>query len=182
MHHRHDWRGHIRAFSIVLVVSVIALAVVGGALTRWTAARDDTIGSPDAVIVLGGAGPERAELGTELHERYEVPLVLSSSAQVFGSRLGYSCPPAICITTDPETTTGESRGVARLAEQYGWNEVVVVTTDFHTARARLLFRQCLGERVAVVGASRTGGDGPGLKRRLNEVAGMVAGSTVLRAC
>jgi uncharacterized SAM-binding protein YcdF (DUF218 family) len=166
----------------VLIASLIALSVVGVALVRWTAARDDAIASPDAVVVLGGAGPERAQLGGRLHERYEVPLVLSSSAQVFGSELGYDCPPAVCITTDPETTTGEARGVARLAEQYGWDEVVVVTTDFHTARARMLFRQCLGDRVSVVGASRPDGDGPGLDRRLNEVAGMIAGSTVLRAC
>jgi uncharacterized SAM-binding protein YcdF (DUF218 family) len=166
------------------VSGLLLLLALGAAvgLARWTAARDDVIGSPDVVIVLGGAGPERAELGAELHERYDVPLVLSSSAQVFGNELGYDCPPAICITTDPETTTGEARGVARLAEQYGWEEVVVVTTDFHTARARMLFQQCLGDRVSVVGASRPEGDGPGLDRRLNEVVGMVAGTTVLRAC
>jgi uncharacterized SAM-binding protein YcdF (DUF218 family) len=182
MHRRRDRRGRIRAFSIVLLVSLITLAVVGGTLALWTVARDDPIASPDAVVVLGGAGPERARLGAELHERYGVPLVLSSSARVFGGELGYPCPPAICITTHPETTAGEARGVARLAHKNGWGGVVVVTTDFHTARARLLFRQCLGDRVSVVGAPRPDGDGPGLRRRLNEIAGMVAGSTVRRAC
>jgi uncharacterized SAM-binding protein YcdF (DUF218 family) len=166
------------------VSGLLLLLALGAAvgLARLTAARDDVIGSPDVVVVLGGAGPERAELGAELHERYDVPLVLSSSAQVFGNELGYDCPPAICITTDPETTTGEARGVARLAEQYGWGELVVVTSDFHTARARMLFQQCLDDRVSVVGASPTDGGDRGLRTRLEEVAGLVAGATVLRAC
>jgi uncharacterized SAM-binding protein YcdF (DUF218 family) len=182
MRQRRDRRGPIRAFTVVLVASLILLAVIGGALARWTTPRDDPVDSPDVVVVLGGAGEERAELGGALHERYDVRLVLSSSAQDFGADLGYTCPPALCIVTDPETTAGEARGVARLAERYGWGEVVVVTTDFHTPRARLLFRQCLGGRVSVVGAPPADGDARGLRTRLNELAGMLAGSTFSRAC
>ena len=70
--------------------------------------------------------------------------------------------------------------LVELADEHGWDEVVVVTSDFHTARSRLLFRQCLGDRVAVVGASREGS--VGFRQQLTEVAGIVVGATIRRAC
>lgn len=164
---------------MLLSLAVAATAVVAA---RAMAPRDDVVDSPDAVAVLGGAGQERADLGIELRQRYGVPLILSSSAQRFALRRGVDCRTAICIRTDPETTAGEARGIADLANEHGWDEVVVVTTDFHTTRARILFRQCLGDRVRVVGASPEDGRGPGLRRWLNEVGGIVAGTTFRRAC
>jgi uncharacterized SAM-binding protein YcdF (DUF218 family) len=162
--------------------STLALTATAVTVVLWMMPRDDDIGATDAVVVLGGAGAERAELGISLHERYRVPLVLSSSAQVFAARRGYGCPPAICITTAPETTTGEARQISALADQRGWDHITVVTARFHTTRARVLFRQCLGDRVSVVGARRPDGSGPGLRRWFNEVAGLALGSTVDRAC
>jgi uncharacterized SAM-binding protein YcdF (DUF218 family) len=143
---------------------------------------DDAVEAPDVVVVLGGAGPERVELGVELSDRFGVPLVLSSSARDFGEDRGITCPPAVCILTDPETTAGEARAVAELAEERGWERVVVATTRFHTARARMLFRQCLGDRVAVVGAERAGGLGPGVPTRTKELLGLLGGATLARAC
>jgi uncharacterized SAM-binding protein YcdF (DUF218 family) len=164
----------------VLLASLLVLVPVGALLAWWTAPRDDPLGSPDAIVVLGGAGEERARLGAQLHERHGVRLVLSSSAEAFGAELGYHCPPALCITTEPETTAGEARDVARLADRHGWQHVAVATSDFHTARARMLFRQCLGDRVAIVGAPAS--KPRGVEGRLKELAGMVAGSTFDRAC
>jgi uncharacterized SAM-binding protein YcdF (DUF218 family) len=121
-------------------------------------------------------------VGVELRDRYDVPLVLSSSAREQAAQRGIDCPPAICILTDPETTAGEARGLAELADEQGWDRMVVVTARFHTARARMLFRQCFGDSVAVVGAARADGRGPGIPTRTNEFLGLVAGSTVARAC
>jgi uncharacterized SAM-binding protein YcdF (DUF218 family) len=170
--------------TIIRLTGLLVLgAVIGTALIVWRVTpRDDSLASPDAIVVLGGAGQERADLGIALQERYDVPLVLSSSAQSFAENRGVTCPPEICILTDPETTTGEARAVGRLAETYGWDDVAVVTTDFHTARARLLFRQCLGDRVSVVGAEPAEGRRVGRRRWVNEAAGYIAGATVLRAC
>jgi uncharacterized SAM-binding protein YcdF (DUF218 family) len=166
------------ALSGVLLLGLVA----AGAFGWFLVPRDDALEEPDAVVVLGGAGPERAELGIELHERFDVPLVLSSSSRRYARERGYPCPPAICIVTDPETTVGEARATAELAAENGWDEIAVVTTEFHTSRARLLFRQCLGDRVAVVGAPLPEGRNTGRRRWVNEAAGVLAGSTVLRAC
>jgi uncharacterized SAM-binding protein YcdF (DUF218 family) len=172
----------MRALAIGCLAALFILGSLLGLAVWSLAPRDDPVASPDVIVVLGGAGPERAALGIELSERLDVPLVLSSSAQDFATDRGVSCPPAICIVTDPETTAGEARGVARLADSYGWQQVLVVTTEFHTARARLLFRQCLDDRVAVVGAAREGEEGPRPARWLRELLGLVAGKTVFRAC
>ena len=172
------------------ILGAIVAAGIALALLAWTGLllhtlpHDDTPNEPDVVVVLGGAGAERAELGIELSERYDVPLVLSSSASHFGEQQGRTCgEDAICFDPVPENTAGEAENMARMAASEGWHEVVVATSAFHTSRSRLLFQQCLGEdRVSVVGATRP--DRAAISPRLlvRESAGIVAGATFARAC
>jgi uncharacterized SAM-binding protein YcdF (DUF218 family) len=159
-----------------------ALVLVTGVTTFAMWPRDDIPREPDAVVVLGGAGPERAQLGIELRDRYDAALVLSTSAINFARDQGVDCGPnVICVfRLDPENTTGEARRVAELAREHGWDHVTVVTTRFHTTRARVLFRQCLGDDVTVVGAVAVGGRG--LRTYVEETAGTVAALTFRRAC
>jgi uncharacterized SAM-binding protein YcdF (DUF218 family) len=172
------WFRRRKAIGLTLFAAVVATAGTSLALIP----RDDVVESPDAIVVLGGAGSERAELGVMLHEIHGAPLVLSSSARSFAEDLGYGCPPAICVVTDPETTIGEAREISRMADRRGWERIVVVTTRFHTARARILFRQCLGERVSVVGAEEADDARAGRGRWVREVGGIVIGATLDRAC
>lgn len=161
------------------LLALVAVAAVP--LLMWP--RDDVPRDPDAVVVLGGAGPERADLGIELSERYDATLVLSSSASIFGRRRGVVCgEDALCFEPDPTTTTGEARNVAQFAEEYGWEHVTVATSRFHTTRSRVLFRQCLGDRVTVVGTPPAGGVSFSLRRDLREAVGTLAALTVRRAC
>jgi uncharacterized SAM-binding protein YcdF (DUF218 family) len=142
---------------------------------------DDPVESPEAVVVLGGFGAERVELGIELAQRFGVPLVLSSSAADFGDERGFECgADAICLQPEPETTAGEAIAVAELMTERDWQRAAVVTSSHHTARTRILFRQCLGGRVSVVGATRP--SGASSAERATEVAGIVAAWTIRRAC
>jgi uncharacterized SAM-binding protein YcdF (DUF218 family) len=147
--------------------------------------RDDVPQDPDAIVVLGGAGPERVALGLELRDRYGAVLVLSSSAVAHGLNAGIDCrddPRVISLRPRPRTTAGEARMVTKLVEDRDWRHVTVATARFHTTRARVLFRQCLGDRVTVVGAE------PGVWHRrtpvdyLSEALGTVAALTIRRAC
>lgn len=166
-----------------------ALLIVGfaaaAALAVYVMPRDDEV-PPDAdvVVVLGGAGGERAELGIELAERYEIPLVLSSSASIFGQRQGRSCGvDAICFEPDPANTAGEAANVAELAATEGWGHVVVATSKFHTSRSRMLFSQCLGEdRVSAVGSLAPGRSETTVQLMVREALGVIAGLTFARAC
>ena len=167
---------------ILLGIGVV-LAGLSIAFVRFLLPTDDVPRDPDVVVVLGGAGRERAALGIELAERYDAELVLSSTAANFGTNQGRTCErDAICIEPNPETTRGEARTIARLAEQEGWEHVTVATTAFHTSRSRFLFRQCLGDRVTVVGARREGQPATTPSLLLREGLGVVAGATFQRAC
>ncbi len=169
--------------STVLVVLLAVVLSVGG-LVLYMQPRDDVPRDPDAVVVLGGAGAERAALGIEVAERYDAELVLSSSAGIFGERLGRQCGvDALCFEPSPENTAGEAENVARLAAEHGWEHVTVATSDFHTSRSRYLFRQCLGrDRVTVVGANSDRGPRMDLRLLVRETTALIVGATVQRAC
>ena len=164
----------------MIVTGMVAVVAMG----LYIYPRDDTPQDPDVVVVLGGAGGERAALGIELADTYDVPLVFSSSARYFGAQQGRDCDvDAICFEPDPPTTAGEAANMRALAEQQGWDHVTVATSAFHTSRSRFLFEQCLGDdRVSVVGAvgDRRGVTSPSLM--LRESLGVVAGATFARAC
>jgi uncharacterized SAM-binding protein YcdF (DUF218 family) len=168
---------------LAVAAGLLALVVIVVVAAAWP--RDDEPADPDAVVVLGGAGPERVELGIELRDRYDAVLVLSSSAINFGREAGVDCQndPAIrCLYPQPATTLGEARSVAQLADEQGWDHVTVATARFHSTRARVLFRQCLGDRVSVVGAPPRPGQRRGPVEYLNEFVGTLAAMTYDRAC
>lgn len=172
------------------IIGWLALtAVLGGALVvvalgLYVMPRDDVPRDPDVVVVLGGAGSERAELGIELAETYDVPLVLSSSASYFGERQGRTCGvDATCFEPEPANTAGEAENVAAMAAEQGWEHITVATSAFHTSRSRFLFRQCLGEeRVSVVGAVAPTRRETNPQLMGREALGVVAGATIARAC
>jgi uncharacterized SAM-binding protein YcdF (DUF218 family) len=172
----------VRRVLTAAALLVVVGTSVGGVLWLWP--RDDVVTAPAAVVVLGGAGAERTELGRDLATEHGAVLVLSSSAQHFGAELGLDCDvEVVCLDPVPETTRGEARAVAALAADRGWDHVTVATSRHHTSRARLLFRQCLGERVSVVGATRPDGSWwPGVWGGLREAVGAMVGLTVQRAC
>jgi uncharacterized SAM-binding protein YcdF (DUF218 family) len=168
-----------------LGISLAALGLLAAVLSfgwAWqqVTPRDDAIEGPDAVVVLGGGPLSRVELGVAIADRTGAALVLSSSAAARAAQVDVVClPPVECFVPEPHDTRGEARGVAELAAMHDWNRVVVVTSQFHTGRARILFRQCLG-RAAVVGAIDPDPASPGLRAR--EAAKVLGHVTRWRAC
>jgi uncharacterized SAM-binding protein YcdF (DUF218 family) len=174
----------MRPWHLILItaLSLAALAALTAAIL-WP--RNDVPLDPDAIVVLGGAGPERVQLGIELRDRYDATLVLSALAIGFGVYAGVDCrtdPEVICLSPEPRTTAGEARAIARLVEERHWGHVTVATARFHSTRARTLLRQCLGDRVTVVGAEPS----PEYRRTVfdyvSEAFGTVAAVTFQRAC
>ena len=171
---RSSWRRRLKV--IALIVTCLAAGI---AVAMWP--RDDVPNQPDAIVVLGGAGAERAQLGIDLRDRYDATLVLSASAWAYGYYLGLDCDvDPICVRPYPLTTRGEASTIADLAEYHGWDHITVATTRFHTTRARVLFRQCFGDRVSVIGAQPT--ESGGFTAYLRELVGTTAALTVHRAC
>ncbi len=56
----------------------------------------------------------------------------------------------ICFQPYPGTTQGEAQFVGRLAKQYHWHSVALVTTPDQDTRARIRFGRCVADGVYVV--------------------------------
>lgn len=155
----------------------------------------DEVGDVDAVVVLGGGGGERLDLGRELATEHAVPLVLAGDSIGEAALGGLTCdgtlpeippntPVAVrCVTSDPMTTAGEAAATATLAAEQGWDRIAIATTDFHVDRSRTLFAQCLGwDAIDVTGAADDAPLALELYRRPRELLGRLAAVTVRRAC
>jgi uncharacterized SAM-binding protein YcdF (DUF218 family) len=72
---------------------------------------------------------------------------------------GGPCPPAtpgvrlICFEPDPGDTRGEAEFAARLAREYHWGSVVLVTGPQQDTRARIRMKRCFSGSVYVVTGS-----------------------------
>ena len=127
------WR---RAFAAVAAV-VVAFGVVTARLFVWPAQ-----GMParvSAIVMLAGPG-DRLPVALQLAREHRAPvLVVSRGWQGYGG----PCPPPvpgvklICFDPDPGTTRGEAEALGRLAKQYRWSSVVLVTTRPQDTRARI---------------------------------------------
>lgn len=166
---------------MVATTALLVVALAIAAVVAVTPRFDDVPPDADVVVALGGS-PGRVDLAHEIVEDTGATLVLSSESIDVGEHAGLRCGvDAICLEPEPHNTAGEARGMAALAQEHGWRQVVVATSSFHVNRSRMLFRQCLDE-VAVVGTARDPWTEEPVLRFTRELAGMIAGSTVARAC
>ncbi len=98
----------------------------------------------DAIVVLGGSG-NRLEMAIGLARQGRARYLVVSEGMFIppdlcGTRIGTVL--VICFMPDPDTTQGEAEATSRLARQYGWRSIVLVTTPDQTWRAELRFRRC----------------------------------------
>jgi hypothetical protein len=140
-----------RALAVVVAV-VVAFGVVTARLLVWPAQGMPTRVS--AIVMLAGPG-NRLPVALQLAREQRAPvLVVSRGWQ------GYAgpCPPPvagvklICFDPDPPTTRGEAEAIGRLAKQFHWRSVVLVTTRPQDTRARMLAERCFGGSAYVVTA------------------------------
>lgn len=162
---RQRWRP---ALAVLWVVACLAATVLSwqwfvdpAGTASWGAA--DRAGWPrpgaDAVVMFGGAGP-RFDAARALVEAGLAPtLVLSDPNDPPAARAttpfevfcrGEEDFETICFDPEPRTTRGESRFVASLARQRGWQRLVLVTTPDQARRARMLLQRCWPGEVDVV--------------------------------
>jgi hypothetical protein len=141
-----------RVFAAIVTV-VVVFTVVTARLFVWPAQ-----GMPprvSAIVMLAGPG-DRLPVALELARAHRAPvLVVSRGWQGYGG----PCPPPvpgvklICFDPDPGTTRGEAEALGRLAKQYHWSSVVLVTTRTQDTRARIMAERCFSGSTYVVTAS-----------------------------
>ena len=150
------------AFLGLGVLLVVILAGTLGVLTLQVARpRYDTIGTADAVVVLGEPDDEALALARQLLDRgVSTQLLLLIP---WGAPTVCDEPPAgvtvTCVVPDPKTTRGDARAIAAAAARHGWRSIAVVTWDTHVTRSRRLVEACFPGSVAITGYPLDGGLG-----------------------
>jgi uncharacterized SAM-binding protein YcdF (DUF218 family) len=146
---------------LAVVVGIwVAFSVVIFLSAPWAGAAP---AHADAIVVLSG-GRERLPPALALVRRGVAPvLAISSVDRTRPWKLGhalcragrYESARVVCFQAVPYSTRGEAETVARLARSRGWASIVVVTSQFHTTRAHMLFRRCFPGRLSLVGVGST---------------------------
>jgi uncharacterized SAM-binding protein YcdF (DUF218 family) len=142
------------------LAAVVLVVVAFAGLTAWLFVLPATATPEraDAVVVFAGGRGERLRAATRLIGNGVAPTLAISNGWdpvwTDANRLcrGWSEATVLCPTPDPDTTGGEARMVAALAERSGWRSVVLVTSAYHVRRASWLLRRCYQGSVQTVAA------------------------------
>lgn len=157
---------------------VLAFALLVGlgfwlrALSHFLVVSDPLPPRADAIVVLGGGGTHGArESGAaDLYRAGLAPVVVTTGGPVAGEReatyaqwsierlVRRGVPrTAVLPTFTGESTLTDARGVRAMAEARGWRHLVVVTDDWHSRRARVVFGRAFdGSPVAYAFAPASG--------------------------
>jgi uncharacterized SAM-binding protein YcdF (DUF218 family) len=115
----------------------------------------------DAVVVLSGA-QNRLPVGVQLMHDHDAPLLVVSRNVKPTPLERSACAheldvKTLCVRADPFSTKGEAELIGELARTRGWDAVDVVTSKFHTYRAKFMIGRCYHGRLALVDAPNPNG-------------------------
>lgn len=162
---RHRLRCGLTNF-LVTALCFSVLAVVGW--HAYVRPQVDALRRADAIFVLGGDGPKRYAFGLDLAKQGFAPNLVWSVEE--GPRSEWTNTPdwmkqvcdaqsfvkgrtvitVRCIGAHPHTTLGEGRELRRLATEFGWRTVIVVTYRPHVSRARFILKRCFSGELIMV--------------------------------
>jgi uncharacterized SAM-binding protein YcdF (DUF218 family) len=149
---------NIFRFKLVRRLKWLALGVFGFALAAVSSILlagafltvDSGIHQANAIVVLGGDPGERTIKAIEIYDRVQ-PCWVVISGSCHESRLRsmmveYGIPDGKILSEDKSTSTFENAtNAAALLRELGTNDVVVVTSWFHSRRALATFRHVAPE-------------------------------------
>jgi uncharacterized SAM-binding protein YcdF (DUF218 family) len=163
-------------FSLIsLIVAMFLLAVLY--LARHPIFRlvgegwvvEDTLERSDAIFVLSDDNfyADRATHAAQVYRQGLAPVVVASGrrlrpyagiAELMEHDLierGVPKDKIIRVAHDADNTREEAKALAQLAKQKKWRSVIVVTSNFHTRRARYIFSHVfpMDIKIRVTGAS-----------------------------
>jgi uncharacterized SAM-binding protein YcdF (DUF218 family) len=181
MKHGHANRGELGRIFLNLIILLffvifcVVLYLVRRPLLRFTAESwiiEDPLDKADALIVLGDDNfyADRATRGAQLFREGKAPLIVASGrrlrpnagiAELMEHDLverGVPRDKIVRFVHDADSTLEEARAVARLVKERKWRSVIVVTSNFHTRRARYIFQRVFPQGMEVRVASARDGD------------------------
>ena len=171
-------RGGIVLNLVILVSFVILCALlylVRRPILRFVGESwivEDAEGPAEALIVLSDDNfyADRATRAAELFRKGKAPIVVASGrrlrpmagiAELMEHDLierGVPKDKIIRLAHDADNTREEAEALTKLAAQRKWHSVIVVTSNYHTRRARYIFHRVFPQGIEVRMASARDGD------------------------
>ena len=152
-----DSQGQHRIRRVVVSGCLLLIAALIGGLPVYVRPQIDQLRQADAILILGGSGYGRYGFGFDLGVSGWAPKVVVSNpngpADPWLTDFCAATHPRLdqyCFIPDPPTTKGEGRELRRLASEYGWRTVIVVTWRPHISRARFILERCFGGDLVMV--------------------------------
>jgi uncharacterized SAM-binding protein YcdF (DUF218 family) len=175
---RHAQRGGILSGLISLLFMLVFLAAIYVArrpLLRFAGESlvvEDPLQPSDAIVMLSDDNffADRATRASEVFRQHLAPVVVASGRRLRPTAgiaelmehdlVERGVPPdrIIRFPHDADNTREETQALATLAEARNWHSVIVVTSNFHTRRARYIFQHVFPESITVRVASARDGD------------------------
>ena len=160
---------------LCFVVFCTVLYLLRAPILRFAAESwivEDPAGKADALIVLSDDNfyADRATRAAELLREGKAPLIVASGRRVRPNagiaelmehdliERGVPRDKIVRLAHDAAGTQEEAEVLARLAKEKKWHSVIVVTSNYHTRRARYIFRGVFPQDLAVSVASARDGD------------------------
>lgn len=133
---------------------------------------EDSLDPSDALIVLSDDNfyADRATRAAELFREGKAPLVVASGrrlrpnagiAELMEHDLverGVPKDRIVRFPQDADTTLAEAEALRKLAKQRSWRRLIVVTSNYHTRRARYIFQNAFPQGMEIRIASARDGD------------------------
>jgi len=175
------------------------LYLVRRPILRFTAEAwiiEDPLDKADVLIVLGDDNfyADRATRGVQLFREGKAPVIVASGRRLRPSagiaelierdlvERGVPKDKIVRFTHEADSTLEEAEALAKLVKERKWRKVIVVTSNYHTRRARYIFRRVFPQGLVVSVASTRDGDfdpehwwekRKSIKELMLEFAGMV---------
>ena len=174
---RSERGGTLAKLIVVLAILTFffALYLVRHPIFRFMAESwviEDPLDKADALIVLGDDNfyADRATRAAQLFREGKAPLVVASGrrlrptagiAELMEHDLverGVPKGKILRFPQDGDSTQEEAEALAKLAKTKNWHKAIVITSNYHTRRARYIFRRVFPQGIEVRVASARDGD------------------------
>jgi uncharacterized SAM-binding protein YcdF (DUF218 family) len=193
-------------FVIALVIFCLVLYLARRPILRFAGETwivEDPLEKSDAIVVLSDDNfyADRAARAADLFRHGMAPVVVASGrrlrpyagiAELMEHDLierGVPKDRIVRVSHNAENTREEAQAMAQQATQHKWRSVIVVTSNYHTRRARYIFLHVFPQQAVVrVTGAHDGDFDPehwwqtrkSLKELTREIAGMVVAIWELR--
>jgi uncharacterized SAM-binding protein YcdF (DUF218 family) len=152
-----------------------AIYLVRHPLMRWAANSwivEDSLEKSDALIVLSDDNfyADRATRAAELFRQGKAPLIVASGRRLRPNagitelmehdliERGVPKDRIMRVVHDAGSTREEAEALAKVAHQKNWHSLIIVTSNYHTRRARYVFGAVFPKDVKISVASARDGD------------------------